>query len=73
MHTRRQLLKLTLFSSLAASVLILAGCSQVQPEPVPFKTGREVTPRIGCTELRANDSLGDCGFLASERVTAGGR
>ena len=61
MKTRRQLLRLSLFSSLIPIAVILTRCSQVAEEPVPFQTGELVAPPLGCTELRENDSLGDCG------------
>ena len=61
MKTRRQLLRLSLFCSLIPVAVIVTRCSQVAEEPVPFQTGEVVGPPLGCTELRANDRLGDCG------------
>jgi len=60
MQTRRQLLKLILLSSLTVPAVIVGRCSQAPQEPVPFLTGEEVVPPIGCTELRRSDELGDC-------------
>ena len=60
MHTRRQLLKLLLFSSLAATAVTVVRCSQPPQTPVPFQIGEEVVPPIGCTDLRKADELGDC-------------
>ena len=61
MKTRRQLLRLSLLSSLIPLALFVTGCSQVAKQPVPFQTGEVVMPPLGCTELRENDILGDCG------------
>ena len=60
MQTRRQLLKLLLFPGLAATAVTLARCSQPPQTPVPFQTGEEVVPPIGCTDLRKADARGDC-------------
>ena len=60
MQTRRRLLKFILLSSLTAPLATMARCSQAPQAPVPFQTGEEVVPPIGCTELRKADQLGDC-------------
>ncbi len=60
MQTRRQLLRLILFSSVIAPAIIVARCSQAPQKPVPFEIGEEVVPPIGCTDLRKTDKLGDC-------------
>ena len=55
---RRKFLSLLSGTMLMASLPLLSGC---QPfEPIPFNTGRTVSPPIGCTELLARDSQGDC-------------
>ncbi len=61
MHTRRQLLKLSLVFSLTPPAIIVAGCTQSKEEPFPFQTGDVVVPPRGCTDLRQSNSQGDCG------------
>lgn len=60
MQTRRQLLRWMLYSGLTVSTTAVTGCAGGQRRPIPFQAGEVVTPPTGCTQLRANDSQGDC-------------
>ena len=60
MQTRRQFLKLGTQTTLILPTAVVAGCLQSPKEPLPFETGEEVSPPLGCTELRQQNSVGDC-------------
>lgn len=60
MISRREFLKSIGLTSVVVGSLSIAACSQSQQRPTPFRKGKEVSPPIGCTELRVNDDQGDC-------------
>ncbi|NKB33673.1 MAG: twin-arginine translocation signal domain-containing protein [Pseudomonadales bacterium] len=60
MNSRRDFLKKLTLASVSVATFSVAACSQPQKRPTPFQTGEEVTPPLGCSELRANDANGDC-------------
>ncbi|QQD17110.1 hypothetical protein I6N98_12115 [Spongiibacter nanhainus] len=60
MDRQRRQLNRGIFSLFLIAGLPLASTACSQFEAKPFKTGSVVSPPLGCTELLARDSRGDC-------------
>lgn len=60
MISRRDFIKYLSGKSVALATVSVAACAQPQQKPRPFRAGDEVSPPLGCSELRANDDNGDC-------------
>ena len=61
MQSRRRFFRFFALSSLTLTVPLLLQCTQFPSDPVPFETGQEVPPPIGCTELRSTNRQADWG------------
>lgn len=62
MTSRRIFLKRLVFLCLIIATPSTLGCVDIRTgvAPQPFKTGKEISPPLGCSQLRRNDAQGDC-------------
>jgi len=60
MSNRRKFLNLCATMTITLNAPLLLGCAQRGTDPQPFKSGKEISPPLGCTELRKTDPRGDC-------------
>lgn len=58
MQSRRSFIRSLL--GMAVLVAVPVACGASESKPVPFETGQEVNPPLGCSELRERDRRGDC-------------